>query len=185
MTGKQPDAIIVKNAEVRSVVRWFRQLHQLPFSRLMEVYAEANLEKAREDFSDFPLEARLRMAEADFYQYLGEVFFRTKGACYALWEEEGKFVSALRLEPYQDGLLLSALETAPAHRCRGYGKALVMAALDEMPGTKIYSHVSKTNLPSLRLHEACGFVRIRETAHYLDGSVNGKCCTFLYEKACI
>ena len=58
-----------------------------------------------------------------------EDFFRQKGAFYCLWKENGRTVSALRLEPFGDGLLLEALETMPEQPRRGYGKALILAVL--------------------------------------------------------
>ena len=167
------------------MVKWCRTLRDIPFAQLMKIYEEGNLEKAREEYADFPRDVGLRMAEEDFYLYLQPVFFRTPGSCYALWIEAETPVSALRLEPYRDGLLLAALETAPDSRRKGCGKKLVQAVLTQAGEKKIYSHVSKSNVPSLCLHEACGFVRVKETALYLDGSVNSKCCTFLYEKTCI
>lgn len=146
-------------------------LKELKFSQLMEVYIEGNREKAKEGLS-------LLEAEQDFYQYLREVFFPTRGACYCLWEEEGRYISALRLEPYRDGWLLEALETRPDCRRRGYGQQLVrsVAALPEF--SKIYSHIHRKNVPSLRLHEACGFEKILDYAVYINGSVNDHCVTY-------
>ena len=46
---------------------------------------------------------------------------------------------------------------------------------------KVYSHVGKRNAGSLKVHERCGFRRISEQAVYIDGSVNGKCCTLCYQ----
>lgn len=157
-----------------------RKLKDLSFFSLMEVYEESNRENAAAFRPDVSAEHALQMAEQEFYQYLREVFFPTPSAVYALWTEEEKYRSALRLEPYRDGLLLSALETAPEHRNRGYAEALVRGVLAQFPDTKIYSHVHKSNLPSLKLHEKCGFQRISEQAAYLDGSVNDKCCTMRY-----
>ena len=108
---------------------------------------------------------------------MNEVFFRTPNAVYAIWEEDGKYISALRLEPYREGLLLEALETAPIYRRQGFAEKLMLSVLDKFSDTKIYSHVSKRNLPSLRIHEKCGFRRILEYAAYIDGSVNRRCCT--------
>ena len=143
-----------------------RSLGELNFSQLMEVYIEGT--------------RGLLQAEQDFYQYLREVFFVTPGAVYAIWQENGRYVSALRLEPYKDGLLLAALETAPEHRRKGYAEALIHSIL---PGRgKVYSHVHKRNKPSLRIHEKCGFQRVSETAAYLDGSVNDRCCTLCYDR---
>ena len=154
---------------------------QLPFSQLMAVYAEGNRENGRERYPHEPEFRQIFLAEQDFYTYLQEVFFSVQGALYALWEEDGRYVSALRLEPYRDGLLLEALETAPDCRGKGYAQALIRAVQKELDGTKIYSHVSKGNLPSMAVHEKCGFRRISEQAVYIDGSVNSCACTFCFE----
>jgi GNAT superfamily N-acetyltransferase len=123
----------------------------------------------------------LQQAEEEHRAYLQEVFFRTPGAVLALWEEAGKYVSALRLEPYRDGLLLEALETAPAERRKGYAGKLIQAVQERFAQEKIYSHVSKRNIPSLRTHEVCGFRRIAENAVYADGSVTSRSCTLCWE----
>lgn len=153
-------------------------LNQLNFSDLMEVYAEGNRENGEDFWPDLPEGLRLLRAEQEFHQYLKECFFTVPGAVYCIWLEAGRYVSALRLEPYQDGLLLEALETAPEHRRKGYACALVRAVLARFGEEKIYSHVSKKNTPSLRTHESCGFHRILEHAVYADGSVLTNSCTF-------
>ncbi|MBE6975899.1 MAG: GNAT family N-acetyltransferase [Ruminococcaceae bacterium] len=156
-------------------------LRELSFRQLMEVYAEGNMENAKELWPELPLGQGIIRAEQDFYQYLKECFFPTQGAFYALWVENGKYVSALRLEPYRDGLLLAALETAPEHRRQGYAKELIQTVLTELPRNKIYSHVSKKNIASLKTHGACGFQRILEHAVYADGSVLTTSCTLCRE----
>ena len=158
-----------------------KNLREIDFRQLMEVYAEGNMKNAKEFWPDIPLGQGVIGAEQDFYQYLRECFFPTRDAIYALWVQEGKYVSALRLEPYQDGLLLAALETAPDHRRRGCAKALIQAVLSEFSGKKIYSHVSKNYNPSLKTHEACGFQRILDHAVYADGSVLTTSCTLCRE----
>jgi len=163
------------------VLRIVRSVNHLDFTSLMRVYKEGNLEKAEEEYAHLPKEFGLLQAEQDFYQYLRDCFFSTDGAFYCLWSVEDAYVSALRMEPYRDGLLLEALETAPDQRRRGYGEALMRQVLDSLNGEKIYSHVSKTNTASLRLHKKCGFTRISEYAAYIDGSVNSHACTFCYE----
>lgn len=147
-----------------------KSLQQLHFGKLMEVYTESNAEKAG-----------LLQAEQDFYQYLRDCFFTTPGAVYAVWQEQGTYVSALRLEPYKDGLLLAALETAPEHRRRGFACKLIRAVLTEFAEKKIYSHVNKRNLPSLAVHEKCGFQKISDSAAYIDGSVNERAITLCYQ----
>lgn len=158
-----------------------RSMRDLSFHGLMDVYLEGNLEKAAGEWPNEPRSVGLQFAEQDFFQYLKECFFPIPGAVYALWEVEGVCVSALRLEPYRDGLLLEALETAPEERRKGYAEALVRAVQSRVGHTKLYSHVHKENQPSLRLHEKCGFQRIREYAAYIDGSYNHRCCTLLYD----
>lgn len=157
-----------------------RSLKDLRFSELMQVYAQSNLEAA-EKRKNLPPMFALQLAEQDFRQYLQEVFFPTPGAYLCIWEEGGCYVSALRLEPYRDGLLLAALETAPAFRKRGYGAALIRAVQQHLGPGKLYSHVDKRNAASLRTHEACGFRLLSDHAVYLNGSVDYRCHTLLYE----
>ena len=155
-----------------------RKLKELDFRQLMDIYEEGNLENASELWPEEPVGQQLLLAEQSFHQYLRECFFPTEGACYCVWTEKGKYVSALRLEPYQDGLLLEALETKPAERRKGYAEALLRAVLTEVGERKLYSHVSKRNTPSQAVHEKCGFRRILEHAVYADGSVYTNSCTF-------
>lgn len=155
-----------------------KSLQELDFCQLMEVYEEGNQENGMEFWPDLPQGQQILRAEQDFYQYLRECFFTTEGAVYALWEVDGAYVSALRLEPYQDGLLLEALETAPQRRRMGYASQLIRAVLEQVGEQKVYSHVSKRNTASLRTHASCGFHRILEHAVYADGSVLTSSCTF-------
>lgn len=158
-----------------------KNLGELSFGHLMEVYEEGNRENGVERWPELPEGQQLLLAEQDFLQYLREVFFPVPGAVYCIWEEGGRYVSALRLEPYRDGLLLEALETAPAERRKGYGEALIGAVMQRCGHSKIYSHVGKWNEPSLKIHQKCGFRRILEYAVYADGSFNHVCCTLLHE----
>ncbi len=141
-------------------------LKELDFRALMDIYEEGNAEKGD-----------ILQAEQDFYQYLRETFFVIPNAYYCLWQECGKFLSALRLEPYKDGLLLEALETHPMHRRMGYATKLMQAALRHVEQGKIYSHVHKDNVASLKTHEKCGFQIISDVARYIDGSVNDQSYT--------
>ena len=155
-------------------------LRQLRFGELMEVYAGSNEETASQNH-EYPSGFALQQAEQDFRQYLSEVFFRTPGAVCAVWEEKGTYVSALRLEPYRDGLLLAGLETHPSHRKKGYAETLIRAVQQYLGQGKIYSHVNKRNIASLKTHEKCGFIRISDQAVYINGNVDRRCCTFLFE----
>lgn len=159
-----------------------KRLGELSFPRLMEIYVEDNRENGAERYPEEPEMRQLALAEADFRQYLTEDFFRQRWACYAIWEENSRYVSALRLEPYRDGLLLEALETAPDQRRKGYASTLIQA-VQCLPGVeKIYSHVSKRNTPSQGTHIKCGFRVVADQAVYIDGSVNSRAVTLCWEK---
>ncbi|MBE6924152.1 MAG: GNAT family N-acetyltransferase [Ruminococcaceae bacterium] len=139
-------------------------LRELDFEQLAQVY----------DYE--------RNDAAEFYDYLSQCFFTVKGSVYCLWQVEGHYRSALRLEPYQDGLLLTGLETAPQWRRRGYAKGLMGAVLQWLGGDshrKIYSHIRFDNKPSLAVHQRCGFRRIMDYAVLLDGTVSSQIGTFL------
>lgn len=155
-------------------------LEELDFGALMGVYVEGNRENGDDKWPEEPEDRRLQLAEQDFYNYLREDFFRQPGVKYAFWLENGVYISALRLEPYRDGQLLEALETAPDQRNRGCARRLIEEALRGEKG-KIYSHVSKRNAPSLAVHRACGFRQILDYAAYVDGSVNRRAVTLLRE----
>lgn len=159
------------------MLRIVKRLCELDFGQLMEVYAEGNRKNGDEFYPRLPSGARRLRAEQDFYQYLRECFFPTPGAMYALWMEDGRYVSALRLEPYQDGLLLEALETAPAHRQKGFAAKLVSAATAAVE-KPVYSHISRKNTASQKTHIRCGFRRILSYARYADGSVLTDCDTY-------
>lgn len=163
------------------MLRFAHRLSQISFEELMAVYKEGNLEKAREKFSFLEPEQALMLVEGEFEDYLRRDFFSVPGACYALWEE-GQLCSALRLEPYQDGFLVCALETRPELRRMGYGGKLMRGVQAAQGFDKLYSHVSRTNLPSQALHKSCGFRVIGDFARFLDGSVNSHCQTLLWER---
>ncbi len=157
-------------------------LRELRFGELMRVYEDANLESAQQ-WKHLPQGFALQLAEQEFRQYLQEVFFATPGALCAIWEEQGRYVSALRLESYRDGLLLAALETAPDQRRMGYAGQLirqVQQLLACQGAVKVYSHVNKRNTASWITHERCGFRVISDHAVYLNGSVDYRCATLLW-----
>ena len=155
------------------------KMHKLDFGKLMTVYEEGNQKTGADLHPELPEGQQLLSAEQAFYQYLREVFFATPGAVYAIWAENGQYLSALRLEPYEDGLLLAALETAPAYRRQGYGEKLLHAVLEAIPG-RIYSHIHRRNTPSLAIHQKCGFVQVLDYAKYIDGSISHNAVTLRY-----
>lgn len=165
------------------MVRLFTRLNQLNFGNLMAVYGESNRENAQERYPEEPLYSGIYKVEQDFYQYLREVFFPVEGAVYCVLSVDAAYVSALRLEPYKDGLLLEALETHPDHRRKGYAVMLIRRVLEVMKEqgiTAVYAHVNKRNQASLVTHQKCGFLRISDQAMYIDGSVNSRACTMCF-----
>ena len=150
----------------------------------MSVYMESNFLNGKERYSDLSQEAQIYEAEQDFYQYLSDVFFRQDRSFYAVWEEDGRYVSALRVEPYQTGMLICGLETLPEVRRQGYASKLLFAVLCHLTsiGTlQVYSHVCKKNLPSLGTHIKCGFEIKKDYAVYSDGSVLHTSHTLLFK----
>lgn len=161
-----------------------KYLSQLSFGKLMEVYEEGNRENGAELAPDEPENCQIRLAEQDFYDYLRNSFFCRPGVQYNILVENDRYLCALRLEPFRDGLLLEALETAPALRGKGYARKLITLVLEECAqqgGCKVYSHVSKQNTASLHVHYACGFRIASDCAVYVDGSVNHRAYTLLRE----
>ncbi len=113
----------------------------------------------------------------EMFDYLRNDFFPAGGALYCLCKD-GFYVSALRLEPYRDGFLLTALETAPEQRGRGFAKELMAGVLGSVDAP-IYSHIHNQNRASIAVHKACGFHKILDYAVYLDGSVSTRAGTYL------
>lgn len=162
------------------MLKVFSSFRELNFPELMEVYAKSNMESGAENWPNESEGMQILLAEQDFRQYLREVFFMTPGAVYGVWMESGRYVSAMRLEPYRDGMLLEALETAPDFRRRGYAGKLIREFAANHFG-KIYSHIHKRNHASIKVHLKCGFHKIADHAVYVDGSVSHNSSTYLLE----
>ena len=112
-------------------------------------------------------------------------FFSQKNAFCAAWLEENTCCSVLRIQSFQGGVLVTGVETIPQKRRRGYACKLLSAVLDYLKQRgieKIYSHVDRKNIASIRLHEKCGFYKLRDTARLLDGSVTTKMHTLCKEQ---
>ncbi len=109
-------------------------------------------------------------------------FFSVPGAVYAVWEEDGIYKSALRVEPYCDGAIIAGLETHQDARCLGYATMLLSQTVAAMNWNIIYSHVSKGNGASMRVHLKCGFRQVMDHAVFLDGSVSQSYVTLRKDK---
>ena len=146
----------------------------------MEVYEESNRETGAQRWPRLSENEQILGAEEDFRYFLKDYFFKIEGAYYALWEESGRYCSALRLEPYEDGFLLAGLETKKDCRGKGFAAKLMQAVL-QLETKPVYSHVSRKNIASLRTHEKCGFRKISDCARYIDGSVSSNAVTLYKE----
>lgn len=176
--------VIVLSKDVIDMLTIVRRIQDLDFSQLMQIYIEGNEENGQLQYPHLSADQQILMAEQDFYNYLSAVFFKTPGSFYALWAFDGRYQSALRVEPYLDGYLLAALETRPEARRNGYACMLINATcafLAERGVSKLYSHVGKRNIPSLRTHERCKFTAVLDYAVYVDGSVTHNSLTFCRE----
>lgn len=156
---------------------------ELNFEELLEVYREDIQDNGARFFPDLSGAELFRKSGDSFISYLREDFFCQEGAFYALWVVEGQYKAALRMEPYNDGLLLEALSTAANERRKGYGYHLVSEVLKYLPTLPyevVYSHINKRNTPSLELHKKCGFQPFSDSAKYIDGTVTQNSCTMCY-----
>ena len=158
-------------------------ISELNIEDFLGVYREDILENGARFFPELSGADLLRKSEDSFLSYLREDFFRQMDAFYALWVLESRYVAALRIEPYADGLLLEALSTASCDRRKGYGYALVSQTLQYLRSSAykvVYSHINKKNIPSLELHKKCGFQQFSDSAKYIDGTVTQNSCTMCY-----
>ncbi len=125
-------------------------------------------------YSNYPAEQQIFLAEQDLYVEV-KCFFQDKSAFYAVWELDHRYSSVLRMEPYLDGFLLEGLETAKEERGKGYATKLVcsvLSMLSQQEKMTVYSHIDKKNYPSIAVHLAAGFEKIRDCAVFADGSVS-------------
>ena len=158
-----------------------RRFEDLDCRKLMEIYAESNAENAEDFFPEIEDRAEaLRRTEEAFLGFLREEFFTGPDpSCWVL-EEDGIWVSALRLNRLKPGFYyLEALETRPDCRKRGCASRLLRGMLGTLAkegSFRLCDCVGKRNLPSLRTHEACGFRIVSEEGmDYLCGEPNPRC----------
>ena len=153
-------------------------------SKLLDVYAESIMKASKNIRCDSEYIA-LRTAENDFLQYITGDFYRSNGGIIAIWEEDGRYACAARVEPYRDGFLLSGLETAPNLRKKGYATKLlsgVIAHLECKVQLPLYSHIHKHNAASLSIHRKLGFEMISDVAVLLDGTVSSAYITLVFNR---
>ena len=161
------------------MLRIFRDSDIPDLCRLVRVYEDSIYADSLLIERTVPENIRILQAQQDFYNYI--LFFLKDNNCFiAVWTDKDSYLSALRIEPYCDGLLLSALETLPLERGKGYAKKLIGAVVEYLKGSgykKVYSHIDKNNKKSLAAHIDCGFRKQLDYAVFIDGSVSQRSCT--------
>ena len=164
---------------------WFNKFSELDFDALMEVYEEGNRRLGEKLFPYESEENQLQRTQRRFEEYLSECFFQQDGAAYCVLADNGMYICAGRIERFADGYLLSALETRPDCRQKGYGKAFLTALIQQCNETgklPVYSHIFERNVPSMKLHLQCGFSIYKDSAKLLDGSVRSDFKTLIYNE---
>lgn len=164
------------------MLKIIRMPNQLNIDQLIQVYSESIGDRMRDLHRDYSTNERRLLAESEFNTFWKCEFFKEEGALCAVWIEEDRYISVLRLQAYADGLLLTGMETAPEYRNKGAAKNLLCSVkeyLKKSGNVNIYSHISKRNLPSIHVHYFCGFTRLREGATFLDGSVSWSYDTYI------
>lgn len=155
------------------MVTYIHKIKDCNLSGIYSVYSQTLEEDRASHYRNLDTNEGFLLASQDYYQYLSQIFFQTPGAVLAVYFHEGEYASALRLEPYRDGYLLSGLETAPKSRRKGYALRLVrhvIAYCKENGIAVIYSHIHKQNTASKNLHLSAGFEVISDSATLIDGT---------------
>ena len=138
------------------------EFKDLDTRKLMDIYSESNYENTDYFYPDEQDKAAaVRKVEEGFLDFLKNSFFEQAGASYRILEENGVWVSALRLCRIQTDLyFLEALETRPDQRGKGYASLLLSGVVESLKKEgpfRLCDCVSKKNTASLKTHEKCGF----------------------------
>ena len=150
---------------------------------IQAVYAQTIQRIAQERYGKQRKNTAISLAKEQILEDLRN-FFSQKYATLYVWIPEGIPVAALRIEQFDDGLLLSCLETAPDARGKGHATDLVRHTLRDLAEkgySRVYSHIAHGNIASYRVHEVNGFRIIKNSARLLDGTVTTKFDTLKLE----
>lgn len=140
----------------------FQSMTDLDHTRLMRIYRESNLGNIPYFFPDCKNMAEgLQKVEERFISFLKADFWGKPDNTYYIWENNGEWVSALRLTGTPDFYWVEALETAPDARRKGHAVQLYRAVFDRLKSLEGRVHVrcavGYKNEPSLKAHERAGF----------------------------
>lgn len=131
------------------------------------------------------LTAAIAEEEQVFLEFFRKFLSNERNRYYIL-EENGEWVSALRLTRIDDFCYLEALETAENHRKEGCAVRLMGEVIDLLRtrGTvEIRSNVDKENTASLATHKKCGFIVAEENGvNYISGTQSSYVYGMLYRE---
>lgn len=155
-------------------------LVQIDMKMLAAVYEGSNRENALSCINGQFSNLRYLESQNDFYDYLS-YFLRDQNSFIAIWADNDQYCSAVRVEPYLDGVLFSGLETAPSERRKGYAMRLVQELIGYLKSRdvhRIYSHIKRDNANSISVHKHFGFNKSLDYAKCIDGSVSRNMDTY-------
>ncbi|MBQ8038276.1 MAG: GNAT family N-acetyltransferase, partial [Lachnospiraceae bacterium] len=110
----------------REMLIEFGKMNEQEMHRMVrEVYPEGCIENAREKYLEREDLTRAIQEEEDYFVGFLKRFMENEKNRYYVLEDDGKWVSALRLTKLDGFYYLEALETAPEHRRNGYAEALI------------------------------------------------------------
>lgn len=143
------------------------------YRMVREIYAESNAENAECRYPEIvDCEEAIKQEEILAMDFL-RTFLQNEENKYYVLENDGQWVSALRLTRISDFYYLEALETSAEYRKKGFATKIineVILLLRKRGGVIIRSNVDKENVPSLATHRKCGFEIEEENGiNYLTG----------------
>ena len=151
------------------------------------VYSSASYEIAKGKHPETQdLAEAIREEEQYFVEkFLGKFMSKNENTYY-VWEENGEWVSALRLSKLDGYYFMEALETKTEARGKGYATKLILetiALLRTRGDVILRSNVNKKNVASLSTHMKCGFEIEHENGiNYISGTVRENVYGMIYRE---
>ena len=158
----------------------YNRISNVDFRIYKELYSEQIEAQRLREYAHLSYAEGILRSEEDFW-YDTEIFFKTTGAFICVWFCDGRYASALRAEQYNDGYLLTNLETDITYRNRGYATLLIQGLKKHLLSIgckRLYAHISKCNQISIIVHEKLGFQRIFDSATLVDGTTTNDYYTY-------
>lgn len=129
---------------------------------LMDLYEDGNIKNASYFYPDIEdIEVGKKKVEENFIDYIKNEFLINDGNIYYVWEENGIWISAMRVYKINKKLYyIEALATHPKYRRQGFAEKLMSSVIEDLKvqgSFEMKSMTSKENIASQRTHEKCGF----------------------------